>query len=273
MATKVNRKDVSAVIKDNTIGEATLHAYTDGELDHNAILEVEDWLKNNSDDATEIQHWKKQKERLKTALDPVLEEEIPQRFMDSLKQSETINKSNITFFRRNHILQIAASILFMFIGGNIGWYAAQPNKPKWPALAVQAVGSHIVYTSDTKNLVEFPATDITSLRTWISNQVGPDITIPDFSSQGFELVGGRVVPLNNKAAAVFLYRNKKQQIISLLVAHDKSALNIIEKLWTRGNVNCFFWFQKPLGFALTGELDQDTLQSLTKKTQQHFSEI
>ena len=67
------------------------------------------------------------------------------------------------------------------------------------------------------------ASDKDHLQTWLSNRVGLKLVAPDLVAEGFQLVGGRLLPAGQGKAAMLLYEDAKGQRISLFVTADSAA--------------------------------------------------
>ena len=96
--------------------------------------------------------------------------------------------------------------------------------------------------------------------TWLSKRVGVPLVAPDLSSQGYELLGGRLLPEGGKAAAQFMYQDAKGQRLTLYVRtnmehNNESAFRFAQE----ANVRVFYWIDRRLGYALSGEISKDDL--------------
>ncbi|MDH4273778.1 MAG: anti-sigma factor, partial [Gammaproteobacteria bacterium] len=65
----------------NSITENDLHAYVDQRLDPARRAQVEAYLDDNADAATQVLIYREQKEMLRAAFDPVLDEPIPKHML------------------------------------------------------------------------------------------------------------------------------------------------------------------------------------------------
>ena len=71
----------------------------------------------------------------------------------------------------------------------------------------QAAGVHAVYQPEQRHPVEVGAARQDHLVQWLSKRLGRPLKVPVLSTQGFELVGGRLLPGDASARAQFMYQN------------------------------------------------------------------
>ncbi|TIL54623.1 MAG: anti-sigma factor, partial [Mesorhizobium sp.] len=96
------------------------------------------------------------------------------------------------------------------------------DDPAEDQLAEQAIAAHVLYAAEQRHAVEVPASDKDHLQTWLSNRVGLKLVAPDLAAQGFQLVGGRLLPAGESKAAMLLYEDAKGERISLFVTAESA---------------------------------------------------
>jgi anti-sigma factor RsiW len=173
---------------------------------------------------------------------------------------------------------LAASILLSFA---VGWFAhgygpaAQrmaSQGPRQPGadFVRQASLAHAVYTPEVRHAVEVTTADQTHLVQWLSKRLGRPLKVPDLSAQGFELVGGRLLPGDVGARAQFMFQNAGGTRLTLYlgaVQADASALNTQESAFrftSEGTISSFYWVEQGFGYALTGPVARETLMQLAQ---------
>ncbi len=249
--------------------EHDLHAYVDGELDAETHLEVEKWIAANPDYRDEIEHWKKQRELLKAEFDPVLGEPISDQLVALLKRY--MNKRTYPLWGT-----IAASLLLFVSGVIVGWggyhlrstYSTQ--HAIWPDLAVQAISAHVVFTQDKGRPVEIRAESQGQNLRWISKRFGRKLPTPDLSKLGWSLIGGRVLPLEDRAAAQFMYQNEAGKRLTIYIGLGEQGQSADYHFWRKGDVGCYYWFEGSVGFAVTAEIDKSELKKISELVYDHF---
>ena len=108
----------------------------------------------------------------------------------------------------------------MVAGGVVGYLAGtqpvgQPNEASF--LADNALAAHVIYAAEKRHTVEVGADEKDHLVAWLSKRVGLSLVAPNLEVFGFSLVGGRLLPSRDRAAAQFMYENSAGERISLYV--------------------------------------------------------
>ena len=245
------------------ITETDLHAYVDGELSPARRAEVEAHLRTDPEAARAVEEYRLINNGLRQLYDPVLEEPIP---------------TQLTSPRplRRRLFAVAAAVAWMSIGVAVGWglqpgglveVAEQPRQ--WdmlqPNLVQPAAFAHTVYTPEIRHPVEVTAGNEQHLVAWLSKRLHTEISAPDLTSQGYMLVGGRLLPSTNRMAAQFMYERKDGLRTTLYVRHGMWENETTAFRFGReGSLGVFYWIDGPLGYALTGDLERGELQSLSE---------
>lgn len=241
----------------NRIAEEELHAYVDGALSAARAASIEDALREDPALAAQVEAWRRQNEALHALFDPVLREEPP----------AWLCPRTILARRRGPWLRAAAGALLFAVGLGGGWALndALEERAAGPArLAEESVSAHKVFTVEVRHPVEVAAAEEQHLVAWLSKRLGAPLRAPDLSSQGFALVGGRLLASAGEPAAQFMYENAEKARLTLYVrrngARAETAFRIVE---ADGLVACW-WRDGPLAFAFVGQLPRDELLRLAR---------
>lgn len=237
------------------VREDELHAYVDGMLPSLRREEVEAWLATHPADAARVQGWASQNRALHAAFDGVLDEPVP---ADLLKRARQ---------RRSRFpLQALAATLALVAAGLIGYGAglrtAVPQARVSP-LAQDAAIAHAVFTPEQRHPVEVDAAHATHLVAWLSNRVGTQLRAPDFSNQGFALLGGRLLADETGPVAQFMYHDTLERRVTLYVrrAVDGKQETAFRHFSANG-VEVFYWVDRDFGYALSGQIGRGDMQEL-----------
>lgn len=131
--------------------------------------------------------------------------------------------------------------------------------------AQQAAFAHAVYQPEQRHPVEVTADQQQHLVQWLSKRLGRPLQVPVLQAQGFELVGGRLLPGDGGARAQFMYQNAAGLRITLYLGALESAQAEAQTAFhfrTEGPVPGFYWADRGFGYALSGELPRAALLSL-----------
>ncbi len=240
------------------LSESDLHAYIDGELDADTLLEIEHWLAEHPDDAAKVHAFKLQKIQMHQLYDEGLEAAIPQDVLDLLE------KKPMSSWAPNW-RQMAAGIALFVIGGASGWGFFTMDPMEHAAggqFARQAMNAHVVYAHDTARPVEVSAMYRKDLVSWLSDRLGHKLMIPNIAGSGFNLIGGRQVTDQNSPAALLMYEDSRGRRVTLYVRSGATFNDTKFRFIAEQNMVAFYWTNGPLSYALSGEMPRGDLLDL-----------
>lgn len=161
----------------------------------------------------------------------------------------------------------AASLLAIGIAIGLGASTLRPNPPTVvtiaPSLPIRAMQAHLVYSPEVRHPVEVGAKDEAHLVKWLSNRLGLKLQVPVLTSEGFELLGGRLLPDPDGPVAQFMYQDAAGKRLTLYVTRNRKGEPVTAFRFAReGNISSFYWIDHECGYALSGELDKPALAKL-----------
>jgi anti-sigma factor RsiW len=246
---------------ERVLGDAEMHAYLDGELSAEDRSGFESWLTDNPEARARLDAFAADRERLAATLAPVLKEPLPPAMAALLADRGEAR-------RPWNWWPIAASVALFAIGAAAGWTASELIQPRLAesrlAIAEEAIDAHLVYLPEVRHPVEVGVDEREHLVNWLSNRLGHRLQAPDLTEGGFELMGGRLLPAGGAAAAQFMYEDARGERLTLLVAVNPDGRQTAFRLRTRGSTRSFYWFDGPLGYALTGDVAEEVLLRLAR---------
>lgn len=71
--------------------------------------------------------------------------------------------------------------------------------------ANDALVSHVVFSPESKHMVEVPADEEAHLVTWLSRRLDAQLRVPDLTSLGYRLIGGRQTVVADAPTAMLMY--------------------------------------------------------------------
>ncbi len=245
-----------------------IHLALDGELPAEEREEFEAWLDQNPDKNALRDRYAIDRERLRAALAGVVDEKLPER----LARFGTARPSpqRAWSWRR-----VAAGIVLFVAGGGLGYLAGAYAPPQGRAGAAQiaerAIEAHVIYSAEKLHVVEVGADQKDHLVGWLSKRVGTTLVAPDFSASGYELIGGRLLPADSRAAAMFIYQDAGGARISLYVVRDSGAPDTGFKLREELGACALYWLDGGYGYAVTAtNMSGETLRSLAGSAYQQL---
>ncbi len=126
--------------------------------------------------------------------------------------------------------------------------------------AMRAARAHAVYAPEVRHPVEVDAAQQEHLVKWLSKRVGLELKVPVLAPEGFELLGGRLLPGPEGPVAQFMYQDSGGKRLTLYVSKPNKGESLSAFRFVRdGPVSVFYWIDRDCGYALSGELDRATL--------------
>jgi anti-sigma factor RsiW len=189
---------------------------------------------------------------LKKHFDPVATEPIPARM----------------YLRRPPWMGYARAAMLVAVGVAIGlaiplFRAAPPAAPATAGISsfpMRAARAHLVYAPEVRHPVEVDASQQDHLVKWLSKRLDIELKVPVLAGEGFELLGGRLLPGPEGPVAQFMYQEPGGRRLTLYVSKPNRADTTTAFRFTReGQVSVFYWIDRECGYALSGDLDRPTL--------------
>lgn len=246
--------------------EAKLHGFVDGRLAPAERAEVQARLDADPETARTVRAWQDQKAALQALYTDVLDEPVPASLLHAAEQLHH-RSSRVTRWARWG--GMAAALLLAFglgWGGSLQWQSWQDGMGFGVArargaaeFARQAQVAFAVYSPEVRHPVEVDAAQQQHLVQWLSKRLNRPLKVPNLGEQGYELVGGRLLPGDQGARAQFMYQNPRGDRITLYVgALDPKAGGATTgetafRFTTDGGVNSFYWVDQGFGYALSGK--------------------
>ncbi|HUX81662.1 MAG TPA: anti-sigma factor [Halothiobacillus sp.] len=259
------------------ISETDLHAYVDNQLSSARRAEVEAFLAARPEEAARVAAYRRQNQQLQDLLDPVLDEAIPPHLQQPSRVAPRLN------------LRFAAVVTWVFVGGIVGSVAggvvgwqlrgsppmlaqmsSQMPRVTEPLgaqqatvgerLAWRAAVAHAVYSPDTRRPVEIGADQEDQLVAWLSKRLGVKLKPPSLKAQGYELIGGRLLPGSEGPVAQFMYHDAKGKRLTLYVSGERQdKQDTAFHFATEGPIGVFYWIDNGMGYAISAGSNKNEL--------------
>ena len=254
------------------VTEATLLAYVDGQLSPGERAAVETWLLEHPDKAADVGAWQRQNAALSTLYAPILAEPVPPR-LDPRRIAAGVSGARWDWTR-----VAAAAVVLLAIGSGAGWFmrtATWQEEPASERLIDGAVSAHALYVKETRHAVEVAADDKAHLVTWLSNRVGHPIGAPDLTVQGFQLVGGRLLPPPAETgmgpAAQLMYQDGASTRVTVFIttAADGDGKPYVK--YQDHGLEAYYWANDQITCTVVGDLPEAQMQTVAKGVYQQLT--
>lgn len=244
-----------------------IHMALDGEMPAEDREDFDIWLAANPDMKAMSMRFAADRARLQSDFAFVLEEPVPERLSKVLSDEPAEGGSRWSISRlRWRSTAVAALVL---VSAAIGYHAGMISRERLPetgdhAVVELALQAHAIYAAEKLHVVEVGADQKDHLVGWLSKKVGVPLIAPDFSAEGFQLMGGRLLPAAGKAAAQFMYQDPVGMRISLYVTSDAKSGETGFRLYEEDGARAFYWHNGGFYYAIVGGLSERTLLDIAK---------
>jgi len=260
-----------------------LSAWLDGELPPERRAQVEAWLHEHPEEAARVRLWAADRDALRARLAPGATEPVPDRLQQLVWQHAP--EAAPPWWQGRG--QWAAALAVFVLGGLAGAGATWRLQPARPVLA-QAGGSgnsswvqraalaHSVYVPEQRHPVEVAVAGKTAeesraqedhLSRWLTRRLNVPVKLFDLREQGYELVGGRLLPDGAGAGpgAQLMYQASggSTRVTVYLRKPDEAAPTAF-RYERDGDVGLFYWVEAGTGYALAGSLPREQLLALAE---------
>jgi len=252
------------------LSDETLIAYLDGELEESLRAEITDQLERDSELRLRAQRLSESASLLRSALDEVLREPVPQRLIAAARGESQTVVSIAAFVRRAVSGQrrwwigvpAAASLVGLLIGGGVGYFAGdQQGTAAQVAQADLAPGSwldsiagyHKLFVNAGPNdtdLADVPPDD--NVRKG-SQKLPPDFRLPNLKPWGLTFQGARFLIVEGRPATQLFYTTDNKALGPLtVVVGTSSKPDIAPTFDHRDDLNLLYWRHHGHSYALVG---------------------
>lgn len=244
--------------KDNLpVTEDELHAYVDGELPPDRQEAVMAWLASHADAAAQVAAWRAQGEAIRARYGAAVNEPVP----DRLKLERVMRKDRPW----RGIAAAAACIAFLF-GGATGWLAHGATGARaggFEQLTADALEAHKLYTIEVRHPVEVTGDQRPHMTQWLTKRLGYQQRIPDLSAIGLKLVGGRLLPGPDGAAALYMYESDSGERFTIYCSKSKIPETAL-RYKDSDRTAAFFWVDDNRAYVVSGPADRSRMEKVTK---------
>ncbi len=261
--------------------ESEIHALVDSTLPAAELTVLAGRLAHDPQAQATVAQWRAQRSLLRGLYADMLEEPVPPHLQNAALHTAATQHSARQWWRLGGM---AASVVLSFaagwlvhgipLGGHM--YAPLAQAGHAPEFVRQASFAYSVYTPEVRHPVEVTTADQAHLVQWLSKRLGRPLKVPNLSAQGYELVGGRLLPGDSGARAQFMFQSAAGTRITLYLGavdattRDMDTKETAFRFATEGTVPSFYWMDHGFGYALSGQVSRDVLNMLADAVYQQL---
>ena len=262
--------------------DESLSAWLDGEGLADDRARTEEGLRQHPDDAATVGLWAADRDALRARFNPVLDEPLPPALLAAVQARSAAPAWN--HWLQQPWAQAAAAAGLLIAGGLLGagglWQWQARGGETLASQAVTTTGwthraavAHVVYTPEVKHPVEVSVVEGSAaeqraqeqhLARWLTKRLDMPVRLFDLRAQGFELVGGRLLPDTAGPGAQLMYQNGQGERVTVYLRKPEPGTRTAFRYQRDGQVGMFFWAEDGYGCALLGQLPRERLLALAE---------
>jgi anti-sigma factor RsiW len=240
-----------------------LMAYADRQLPPEQYAEVEAYLQQNPDMATEVALMQRQSDAIRTLYGPVANEPVPSR-LDPHRLAIRASRQ-----RWQGVGRLAGIAAVLVLGIGLGWSLrlAAPGQSLSDRLIAEAASAHTVYAAETRHAVEVAGNESEHLSTWLSNRLDTSLAMPDLTTAGLTFMGGRLLPapdVPGGRAAQLMYEDAAGTRLTLFITPATGSNDPNYQLANLDGDMALYWSNDVLTCTIIGAQPKEQLQSIAR---------
>jgi len=255
--------------------DTLLSAWLDGEVEGADCARIQAWLQEHPEDSARVRLWAADRDALRARFTPTLDEPIPERLTQAVWRRGGERRG----WSWGWPMQAAAAVVLFALGIAIGtlWRgstSAEAMAGGGRSWTQRAAVAHAVYAPEVRHPVEVSVREGDAaqqreqeahLSRWLTRRLTVPVKLFDLRDQGFELVGGRLLPDAAGPSAQLMYQDTMGMRVTVYLRkageHDAPAAFSYER---RGDLGMFYWVEGRSGYALVGTQSRERLLSLAQ---------
>jgi anti-sigma factor RsiW len=253
------------------IDEHELHLYVDDHLSDERRRLVDALLRDHPEVAARVSDYRHQNELMRQLFNPVGNApptDDQERLLRALGQR--LGRRRFAALWR----PATAAAAGLFLAATLGAIGTEYYDERttvmpepMPSFADTAARVHSFYAGGASEPTEFGADAASKLGTLLDKRLGAPLRLPDLSQKGFSLVGGRLLPGIDGAAAQLLYRDQAGRLVTVFLGPaDKTRLTATHAT-ERKDLSLYAWLDGRIGVAVVGGLSGDELRGIAEAAQ------
>ncbi len=253
--------------------DTDLSAWLDGELAAERGEALEAALRDDPERAARARLWAADRDALRARLDPTLGEPLPTRLVHTVWH----HRADPAWARAAVGAGLLVAGAVLGAAGMWQWQgqrvssalaAAQNASAGLPAGWVQrAALAHSVYVAEPRHPIEVKAQE-EHLARWLTRRIDVPVKLFDLRAEGFELMGGRLLPDATGKSAQLMYESvdatQPKQRVTVYLRKPDAAAPTAFSYRQQGALGQFYWVEAGAGYALVGALPKERLLALAQ---------
>ena len=129
---------------------------------------------------------------------------------------------------------------------------------------------YLIFAEDDSRVVELGPERKDFLEKWLGKRLGHRLPVADLSRYGSQFKGGRLIPLEGQAAALFVYQLEGGELFSVCITRAWSKGERERIAARKSGLEMVYWSHAGLAYVVMGHMDPTLLDSIAKDLEKHF---
>jgi anti-sigma factor RsiW len=236
--------------------DALLVAYVDGELDAEAILEVERLLAVDTRAQRAVELYRETAGLLRAACGDYAYAADAERLLPAAP-------CVLQRTPRRYGWAVAAALAASVAGfaGGAGW-AGWPTSDQ-TALADEVAEYHAVYAREERHLVEVPADQMDEITGWLGKRLERRLEVPDLAADGLRFAGARMLVVSGRPVAQLVYTRAQGRPLALCIVKLAGTAAPVQ-LEKHGTQSTALLQDSAYAYVAVGEIGDEKLRTIVE---------
>lgn len=253
----------------NAPSDEQLSAWLDSALPDDEQQRVEAWLTAHPEAEARVRAWAADRDALRALGDAWLAAPVPERLVQVVQRPAPAPAWRQAAMAAGLLVAGAA----LGAGGLRQWQQHQAGPAAGVQAGAAAVGpagwvsraayAHAVYVAEPRHAVEVRAQE-EHLARWLTRRIDVPVKLFDLRDQGFELIGGRLLPDGDGKSAQLMYQDAQGLRVTVYLRKPPDGTETAFRWERQGELGLFYWVESRAGYALVGALPKATLLTLAE---------
>lgn len=239
-----------------------LHAYLDGQLDDAGVLAIEAAIAQDAEIANKIASFRAQRVAIKQLYDPVLDEPVPDHLRKVVRDARR-------GARRQTMMRIAASVVFLVVGAAGGWFAnayfASQDFLLEPFVREAVLAHELAITEKPKGLTINKTDEDNLSPSYLPADFGVPVKLPTLRRSELHPVALASGTGSKGSRVTVTYADRQDRRRTLFIRKFSAGNNLPVKYRTTDGFPVLYWLDGPLVYILVGEGDRKELISIAEE--------
>jgi anti-sigma factor RsiW len=242
--------------------EIRLMAYVDGELDAEAAREVEALIAVDPEARRQVEQFRETANLLRAACAEGF-------YADATMRLPPRRRPVMEAWRRYGTLA-AVAVVALAVGFGGGTLIANWPVSERDHLVDEIAEYHSVQSKETRHLVEVPSAEADDLKTWLGRRLDRHLEVPDLSASGLQFAGGRMLVVDGKPVAEFIYTRADGPPVALCIARTGAEPADV-RVDRRGHLHLASWQEGGYTYVIAGMLTPMDAEAIAERARAQLS--